>query len=181
MFKNILFFLCILMGSTGLKAQNLLLFTNPAQNKIIKAKIGDQLSLQYYGYLGQTEYFKQSISLITDSSVILGVYFPRLSDEQSRKIGSIGFTHKEILMKDIIMFRKMGAGRTLIKATLGLGAALTSIYLLNRFYEQNKFTTAAKFGISIGAAIGTTTLINLVFPDKPKYKIKDGWKIEILK
>ncbi|MDP1726435.1 MAG: hypothetical protein Q8M15_06595 [Bacteroidota bacterium] len=181
MVKNLLFVICILMGSVSLYGQNSLLFINPVQNKLIKAKIGDQLSLQYYGYLGQTEYFKQSISLITDSSVILGVYFPQLSDEQSRKIGSIGFTHKEILLKDITMFRKMGVGRTLIKATLGLGTAFTSIYLLNRFYEQNRYSTPAKFGISIGVAIGTTALINFCFPDRPKYKIKDGWKVESLK
>ncbi len=181
MFKNTIIFIFILTGSIGLKAQNSLLFQNPAQNKLIRAKVGDQLSLQYYGYLGQKEYFKQTISVITDSSVILGVYFPSLSDEQSRKIGSIGFTHKEILIKDITIFRKMGAGRTLIKATLGLGAAFTSIYLLNRFYEQNKYSTPAKFGISIGVAIGTSAFINFCFPDHPKYKIKDGWKIEILK
>ncbi len=166
---------------TGVNAQNSLLFTNPSKNKIIRARIGDQLSLQYTGYLGQREYFKQAISGVTDSSVILGIYFPEAGEEMSRKLASMGFTYKEILFRDITMFRRISVARTLLKTSLQIGTIISSVFLVNRFYQRSSLSPAANYVISIGIGIGSASLINICLPDKPKYRMKDGWKVETLK
>ncbi|MBC7383899.1 MAG: hypothetical protein H7296_13090 [Bacteroidia bacterium] len=178
--KKTAFLITYFLLCFGMQAQTLV-FINTEQNKIIKAKPGNQLSLHYCGYLGQTESYKQTISFVTDSSVILGLYLPKLSSAQNLSLAGLGLGYKEILLRDILVFRRMSIGRTLLKSTLGVGAALASIIMLNQLYEHSSLSTGAKIGISLGVGLGTTYLINVFISDRPKYAMKDGWRVETVK
>ncbi|MDZ4669013.1 MAG: hypothetical protein SGJ00_14190 [bacterium] len=157
-------------------AQNKILFLNPVQGKIIKAKEGDQLSVLYRGYLGQTEYFKNTLTEIKDSSFVLGIQFGL----NPAAVGQT-FQYKEIKYTDIVAFRRSSLGRTLLKSGLSLGAVITSILLLNRMYTQSEISDFGKIGISFGVGIGVNLLINLAIPDKPKHKVSEGWQINPIK
>ncbi len=167
--------------SASLFCQTSLLFLNAKQGKLIKANFGDQLSVQYKGYLGQTETFKHTLSEITDSSMILGYYFPEGTFGSPGMMRSLGIVHKEIMLKDITAFRRMSQARGMLKSTLSMCAALGTIYLLNNFYQNNQFSTLARIGISLGVGLGTNYAVNLCLPEKPKYKMMDGWIVETVK
>ncbi len=161
--------------------QSSLLFLNPQQGKLKTANYGDQLSIRYRGYLGQTEQYKNTLSEITDSSIILGFYMPDLKPGTTDKLGKLGLSHKEILLRDVVAFRRISPGRNLLKSSLSLGSALGAIFLLNSLYQSNQFSTGFKFGISLGIGLGTNFLINQLLPETPKYKMIDGWKVESVK
>lgn len=148
-------------------AQEQILFVNQAKGKVFQAKLGDQLSIKYRGYLGQTETFKQTLTEINDSSFVLGYAF----------LGSALIPNKEIKYTDIIAFRRIGLGRVILKTTLSLGTAVGVILLLDRTYKSNDFSLAGKFGISFGVGLGVNLLLNGLLPDNPKYQTKEGWQI----
>ena len=181
MFKNLVFFVFLFLTVISLKAQSQLIFINTSINKIIKVQNGDQLSLQYKGYLGQTEYFKHNVGHITDSSVILGYYFPEYGAFQNKMTNNAKWVQKEILLKDITMFRRIGPGRQLLKSTLEFGTALSALFLLNNLYINNTFSNLQKFGITLSAGLIPRIIIGVIMPEKPKYVISDGWRVESVK
>jgi hypothetical protein len=52
-----------------------------------------------------------------------------------------------------------------------------AIFLLDRTYKNNDFNLAGRIGISVGLGVGMNLIINSIFPDKPKYQVKEGWKV----
>ncbi len=179
--KRSLILLSFLWISVSVYGQTSLLFFNAQQGKIKRTNFGDQLSIQYKGYLGQPENFKHTLSEITDSSVILGYYFPENTFGSSGKMRSLGLVHKEILLRDITAFRRMSPARGLLKSTLSLCTAIGTIFLLNNLYQNNQYSTSARIGISLGVGLGTNFLVSLCMPENPKYKMIDGWKVETVK
>lgn len=156
-----------------------IVFINPNEGKIIHAKEGDMLSIRYKGYLGQTEYFKNTLTLIGDSSFILGIPFG--SDENMGSKLQQQLQYKEIKYSDVIAFRRSGMGRTFLKSTLSIGAIVGSFYVLNGLYTRNQVSDLGKIGLSLGVGLSFNLLINVAFPDKPNHKMKDGWQIKTLK
>ena len=176
--KLILCLIGILMiGSHNLLAQGKIIFFNVSQGKLIQAKIGDQLSVVYKGYLGQTETYKNTLTEIKDSSFVLGMPASVLNPNQS----SQELQHKEIRYADVIAFRRIGLGRVMLKTSLSLSATIGTIILLKNLYAQNKVSDLGKIGISIGVGLGLNALINMAMPDKPNHKMKEGWEIRVLK
>ncbi|MCE2740213.1 MAG: hypothetical protein LW669_01870 [Sphingobacteriales bacterium] len=169
-FKNrIIFILFVLLLSEpkSLLAQEQIVFFHEQKGKIIQAKLGDQLSIKYRGYLGQTENFKQTLTEIKDSSFVLGYSL----------LGPDILLYKEIKYSDILAFRRIGLGSVILKTTLSLGSAVGAIFLLDRTYKNNDFNLAGRIGISVGLGVGMNLIINSIFPDKPKYQVKEGWKV----
>lgn len=165
----------------NLLGQNSLIFLNPSHGKLIKAKEGDVLSIRYKGYLGQTEYFKNTLTEIKDSSFVLGVpIFRRNGGNMGNEIDQ-QFQCKEIRYLDVIAFRKASIGRNVFKSTLTLGAAVGTVFLFDKLYQKNQVSTFAKIGISIGVGLSLNYLINLAIPEKPNHKMTDGWQINPLK
>ena len=158
---------CLMHHPAKLLAQEQMVFIYQEKGKIIQAKLGDQLSIKYRGYLGQTEYFKQTLTEIKDSSFVLGYSF----------LGPELLPNKEIKYSDIIAFRRIGLGSVVLKTTLSLGSAVGVILLLDRTYKNKEFSMAGRIGISAGLGIGLNLIINSIFPEKPKYHVKDGWRI----
>ncbi len=154
---------------------------NPATGKTIEARQGNWLTVTYKGYLGQTDMYKQTISHVTDSSVFLGLYLPELSYESQQTLAGLGLGYREVLLRDILTFRRMSAGRTVLKSFLSFGALVGSIVVLNNLYENSGYSTAAKYGISLGVGLGAKYLVNVLVSDRPKYAVKDGWEIRYLR
>ncbi|MCF8445445.1 MAG: hypothetical protein K9H61_00505, partial [Bacteroidia bacterium] len=133
------------------------------------------------GYLGQTEYFKNTLTEIKDSSFVLGVpIFRRNGGNMGNEIDQ-QFQCKEIRYLDVIAFRKASIGRNVFKSTLTLGAAVGTVFLFDKLYQKNQVSTFAKIGISIGVGLSLNYLINLAIPEKPNHKMTDGWQINPLK
>lgn len=168
-----LIFLGLVLNLTqNAKAQQILAI-NTNTGKIYSMGIGDVLSVQYKGYLGQNERFKSTIYAISDSSVFLGIPSKLLE-----KVTNESQFIKEIRYRDIIGFRKIGLGRQILKNTLTLGSAVGSIYLMNQLYRKNQISDIGKIGISLGVGIGINQLLNFVFPESPNIWTKDGWEIK---
>jgi hypothetical protein len=157
-------------------AQDKLIFINPTKGKLIEAKPGDFLIIKYKGYLGQTEFYKQTLLEIKDSSFVIGMYsFSEGSFFEKEN------PYKEINFKDVQAFRRRSIGGSISKSLLGLGAAVGSILVLDQLNENRNNSTLANLGISLGVGLSINFGLNLLFPDKPKYQIKEGWYIESIK
>ena len=158
------------------QAQTNIYFINTIKHKTIEVKVGQILSLKYNGYLGQPEFVKQTITEITDSFVVLGVN-PEIFGPSFQKAMSNNpkFIYKKVLLKDIISFRRITAGRQILKNTLLLANIIGISYLLTDLYHKNNFTPFESFGITLGVGIGSSVLINSIFPENPKYSLGNDW------
>lgn len=159
----------LLFCANALFAQEHIMFIQEQKGKVIQAKLGDQLSVKYRGYLGQTESFKQTLTEIDDSSFVLGFQF----------LGQELNAYKKIKYEDIIAFRRISLGRTILKTSLSLGSAVGVILLLDRTYKNEAYSLGlgGRIGLSVGLGLGMNLLINGLLPDKPKYQVKEGWQI----
>lgn len=164
---------------TLLQAQNKLVFLNPAQGKVITAKPGDYIILKYQGYLNKPEFYKNNLLFVTDSSVFLGNRNPFYTNPHRELNSDLGY--KEILLKDVTAFKRRSVGAHLGKAMLGVGAAVASIYVLDRLYENRDFSAIGNIALSVGVGLTINLTLNQIFSDKPKNKMKDGWYIESVK
>ena len=178
--KSLLVLAIILLTCLDLKAQELV-FIQTKTGKTIKAKIGDQLAVTYLGYRNQVEYYSQDIFAITDSSVFLGTDTRFLHPGLKEKFEKNGPTYKEILLKDLIKFRRISIGRKLLKQTLKLGTAVGTFYLISDMIENNNLKRGQQFLISLGIGIGVTYLVNLALPENPKYEVNNGWIVTVTK
>ncbi len=167
-------FLLILLCcfSLAASAQRTLVFINEKENKVIEVTEGQQLCVLYKGYLGQTEFAKDVVSEITDSTVTLGIYKTRES--------KTGQSYKVIRIEDIVAFRRMTIGRQLLKSTVQIGSVVGLYILANQAYSSPDISNGGAFAISLGAGISTRVLINLLFPEKVKYHMQDGWRVSVV-
>jgi hypothetical protein len=172
------FFVISMLLLCNLYAQQNIYFINKAKNKIVEVKLGQQLSLKYNGYLGQPEFVKQTVSEINDSFVVLGIN-PDILGKTFEKAVSKNpkYIFKKVLLKDIVSFRKISAGRQLLKSGLLLSSLFGSSYLLADLYSNSSLTHLETFWISFGIAVVSNGIINLAFPENPKYDIGNCWII----
>lgn len=156
------------------KAQQELVFTNTQTGKTITAIPGSTVSIYYKGYLGQVQYVKHTLSMVTDSSIFLGLMF---EPTQAKKVRPKMYT--EIMLSDIVAFRKISLGRNLLKSTAQIGAIYGSFFVLQDFIQRENNTTLQNFGITLGIGLGSRLLINALFNEKPKHSINNGWQVSV--
>ncbi len=161
------------------KAQNSINFTDSLTGKVIHAKTGDYLILKYKGYLGQTEYFKHTLQEVGDSSILVGIVHPYAVF--SPVFAGMNNPWKEIKLKDIESFKRRSAGANFLKSMIGIGAGLSAVLMLKSLNEEKKFSNGKNLAISLGVGLGINIGMNMLFSDKPKNHIKDGWRIESVK
>jgi hypothetical protein len=53
--------------------------------------------------------------------------------------------------------------------------------VLRDLHERNAYSNGKNLAISIGVGLGINIGMNLIFSDKPKYSVKDGWRIDSMK
>jgi hypothetical protein len=165
--------------------QPALYFYNAQVNKIIVAKPGDQLVVMYKGYNNQTEFYREIITEITDSTVTLGNNYNHannfISRGQKRKAEKLGPNFKVIAIKDIVAFRRIGVGSILTKSVLQIGSVLGLVVLAEDVFESSSFSSSEKFLITFGAGLATKVLLTILFPEGVKYQMSDGWQSSSVK
>jgi len=170
-------FLLLSIFSTAINAQPNLYFINRSKHKVIEVIPGHQLSVKYNGYLGQPEFFKQTLSDITDSSITLGIDPEMFGASKKLLANNPRFMCRRIMLRDIVAFRRITLGRQLLKSTLMTANIVGTYFLLTDLYRNNRFSNLQTFLISLGVGIGTSYIINIAFPENPKYRLEDGWEI----
>lgn len=152
-----------------------LVFLHTQSGKKIELEIGQTLSVQYRGYMGQVYTEKNVLTEINDSMITIG-YPPETGNAFFNKaLEQSGQVYRHIFIRDIVAFRRITLARTLIKQTLTLGAFVGSYFLLSEVYSNKNLSNLQAFGISLGVGIGTSLLIQALFPESPKYKMSQGW------
>jgi hypothetical protein len=161
-------------------AQKMLLFTNTAKNKVIVVKEGQFLSLRYKGYMGQTDFTKQIVTEITDSTITLGTD-PEIFDAKWLKENEgLIKNYRIVRISDITAFRRMTLGRHLLKTMVTIGVFVGSYFLLYDVYRNPEVNAAEGFAISLGVAVGAKLLLDLALPEKPNHKLTEGWSVRVV-
>lgn len=161
------------------RSQDAVNFIDSIHQTTIQAKPGDFMIIRYKGYLGQTEFYKHTLQGVTDSSIFVGIVHPY--SPLATVFAGGNNPWKEIKFKDIESFKRRSASANMVKSLLGIGAGLSAIFLLKDLNERNTYSDGKNLAISLGVGLGINIGMNLLFSDKPKYKIKDGWQIESVK
>ncbi|MFN4083937.1 MAG: hypothetical protein ACK4K9_09920 [Bacteroidia bacterium] len=171
--NKILFFISVFILPAIAISQNTLIIENLNTGKKFKAIPGSTISVYYSGYQNQIEYYKNTLLDLTDSSIVLGMfYLPQLSygNEKPKP-------YKEILLKDITKIRKISIGKNLIKTALNIATIYGSFYIFQNHINRQNYSTLQNFGITLSFGIGSNVFVNSILNEKPKFSIKDGWKI----
>ncbi len=173
-------FLMMFMLGLTLAAQPRLFFMNKQLNKMVEVFPGQQVCLLYNGYLNQQEFAKNIVTEITDSTITLGHdpdmmgnFGQKMARKQALKTGS---SYKIIRIKDIRGFRRITAGRQLLKTATQSASIVGLFFLVSGVYQSDHISSWNAFFISFGSGIATTTIINALFPENIRYLMKDGWQ-----
>lgn len=168
----------ILLSVTGF-AQKKLVFKNTKTLKTVELRVGNRASFSYNGYMQQPEFLKETISDITDSTVVLGMsYFQSLPQSITKPGKYPALVYKVIRIEDITGFRKMGVGRMIAKSAVSIGGIFASYYLLKDIYSSN-ISTGSSILLSMGVGLGLYGVTELLFPENVKYYMADGWQVSV--
>jgi hypothetical protein len=160
-------------------AQKTLLFLNTNTHKTIEVSEGQTLSVQYRGYNNQIYHFKNMVSLINDSTILLGNISeeqPAWSQKLSRKFEP---NYRIIAIKDIVTFRRITIGRSLGKSLLTTSVMLGTFFGTIDLFRNNQLGTWQTALLSLGIGISTSVVNAIILPENPKYKVKEGWVISV--
>jgi hypothetical protein len=162
-------------------SQPALYFYNAQTNEVITAKPGHQLVLMYKGYNGQTEFYKEIITEISDSTITLGHDYTKTNNftsiSHSKKAHKKGPAYKVIAIKDIMAFRRISPARILSKAGLQIGSVIGLLFLVEDIYESPDINSTNAFFLSFSLGIASRTIINIIFPEDVKHYMNEGWKV----
>lgn len=173
--------LLLLFFQLELRAQHHLYFFNKQENKMIEVIPGQTLALLYSGYMGQTEFAKNVVTEITDSTVVLGHHPDRMSpwfkQRAEKKTLKNGAAYKVVRIKDIKGFRRITNGRQVLKTLTQTASIVGLFYLAGSVYRSPDISTGNAFLISFASGIGTSVIINVLFPENIKYHVGNTWQV----
>ncbi len=153
--------------------ENVVIYLNKDKSKSESIAATNSVLLLYKGYLGQEEVVYAMVDHVTDTSLFIVKKKNSLFEHQTNEL-------YEVKLIDILGFKKVTQGRTLLKAmsklTLGIGTALLFATLNN---NGSGFWKA--FAISAGTGALGDIGVEFIFREKIKYKISDGWNYKVLK
>lgn len=179
MIKSFLLLLLFSLTFIGLYAQKTIRFINTRSNQVIEACIGQTLSVQYLAYNNQLFHHKNVITDITDSSITLGTVNDTQIEWVQKLSGKYEANYRIILLKDIVSFRRITAGRIIAKSLLSTSVLVATYIGGIDLFRYNKIGIWETLGISIGIGLTTTLINGFVLPENPKYKLTDGWVIMV--
>lgn len=166
------FFIVSMMVCVFAQAQKTLQFHHAQKDKTIEVKAGEVVFIGYAGYMGQLEYATGALVNVTDSTIEIGTRALR-SGKQENRLTNL---HKIVRISDIVGFRKRTVAGAVLKATLSVGVLVGSYFLVNSLYSSSSISNGSAFVISLGIGLGSTAALGLVFPEKTKYRMSEGWK-----
>ncbi|AMS25685.1 hypothetical protein AEM51_00260 [Bacteroidetes bacterium UKL13-3] len=174
------FYILLMFVSLSCFAQKRLVFTNVQKQKVVELRVGNRATFYYKGYMDQPECVKETISDITDSTVVLGLSYDGLLPKSITKPGKYPkLMHKIIRIEDITGFRKMGTGRMLAKSAVSIGGIFASYYLLKNIYSSN-MSSGTSILLSMGVGFGLLGVTELLFPENIKHYTEDGWQAKVV-
>ncbi|MES2779604.1 MAG: hypothetical protein V4651_06865 [Bacteroidota bacterium] len=160
-------------------AQKKLVFKNTKTQKTIELRVGNRVSFSYKGYMEQPEFVKETISQITDSTVVLGFsHFAALPKSITKPGKHPKLVFKVVRIEDITGFRKMGLGRLLAKGAVSIGGIFASYYLLKNIYSSD-ISSGSSILLSMGVGLGLYGLTEVFFPENIKHYLEDGWTVSV--
>ena len=178
--KKILFgCLFILIFTVQNFAQKTLLFLNTNTHKTIEICEGQTLSVQYIGYNNQIYHFKNIVSQINDSIILLGNMSEEKSVWSQKLTGKFEPNYRIIAIKDIVAFRRITIGRSLGKSLLTTSVMLGEFFGTIDLFRNNQLGTWQTAFLSLGIFITTSVVNAIVLPENPKYKVNEGWVITV--
>jgi hypothetical protein len=178
---NKLFVVCCFIAF-GSFAQPTLVFTQASTHKKIEMHIGHRATILYKGYLGQLETAKETITDITDSTIVLGINYAETYPRMAARPGkNLRMTYKVIRVSDIVGFRRMTIGRQLGSLAFKTAGIVGSFYLLRNVYANPSISAGNAFLISLGTGFSILGINSLLFPENIKYYMEDGWSVAVQK
>lgn len=174
--NRVLNLLLFCLATTICFGQTQLVVTNVKLNKMIIIREGHTLSLNYSGYLGQTETIKNMVTEITDSTITLLYSTRGMLEKADKNLPSV----KTIRIADIRAFRRITVWRQLTKTTLYAGAIIGSYFVLYNLNDNSGASFGRDFVVSAGIGLGAKFLIDRIFPENAKNQMKDGWVTTVI-
>jgi hypothetical protein len=167
--KRVLLIFFLFCMQVHVYSQFVLRFYNESMDKAVYLEQGDHAKFEYMGYLDQIEVAEGYILELNDSLLVLGEPF----------LGRVN-GRKTIAIHDIVGFRKFTLFRDISKNVVQVGMIFGSYFLLKEIYRNNSFTLLEDLGISLGVGLSLSFLIKLIYPDKIKYRLHDGWSMILI-
>lgn len=176
--------LFVLVSFTALNlccyAQKVLQFANATTQQFITVKVGNRVAILYKGYLGQVEFVRETVTEITDSTIVVGTNYAEQFPSLVGKPGKNNkLTYKVIRIQDIVGFRKIGLGRQLGKLVVSAAGIVGSFYFLRGVYKSN-LSNASTFFISMGTGFCLLAINSILFPENIKYYFAEGWSVQVV-
>jgi len=168
---------CVLISYTNVFGQRSLLFLNTKTNKTIEVSLGQTLSIQYIGYNNQIYHFKNIVSDLNDSVIVLGNPTGNLPLWVQKLNKNYEPNYKIVNIKDIVSFRKITPGRLLAKSLITTSVSFGTFLLSYNLFRDAGTTPLNSILISIGLGATSSVLNAFILPDNPNNKISDNWVI----
>ncbi len=169
-FIAVLFLLMLSGVISRAQAPTHLRFYNDSLQQEVLIRSGDAVKFEYTGYLGQHEVLENKILQIGGNAVVLG---------QTMFGVVIPETQRTILLEDITGFRKFVRSRRALKTVAQLGVAVGSILLFRKAIDRSELSDTGDILLTLGVGIGTTVLVESLFPKKVKKRMSEGWQYEV--
>lgn len=166
----LLFCLFYMSLSTDSIAQHHLIFYNDSTAQTVDISPGDIIKLEYRGYLSQPEAIEKRVIQVRQDAVILGQTAFGYADPK---------TFRTVLLHDITGFRKFSRLRYTLKAAAQIGTAVGSVILFRKVIDRSKLSGTGDILLSLGVGIGSTLLIEALFPKRVKYRTQNGWEYRV--
>ena len=145
-------------------AQDTLVFQNIADSRRVEIVASNLVKLEYKGYLRQEESCYGLVVAMKDS--ILTIH--------SLDKKNVGF--RDILIKDIVAFRKFKKGRLVLEPLVTLGFTVSSILLFYWLGEQHpNLNFGTRLGISFGVSAVSAGVSKLIFHKRVHNELAHGW------
>lgn len=163
--------LCLTWASVNVAfSQTHLRFYHDELQQEVVIRPGDVVKFEYAGYLRQPEALENRVVQLGDNAIVLGQTF----------FGNVvPGTQRTILIDDITGFRKFSRLRYTLKAATQIGSAVGSIILFRQVIDRSKLSGTGDILLTFGVGLGSTILVEALFPKRVKRKISQGWRYEI--
>lgn len=163
----LLLFLGTVLSLSAQEEDHILLAQNQQEGENIIIQRGAIVKFSFFGYSGQIQEFKGRIDSLSDDSIYL---------TEERLFHPETFV---IAVKDIHGFRGYSLARNLSK--IGVQLALTAGNFI--FYYgviAGSLATGPAFLISVGTGLLSYGIIKILYPEKIKKTIRNGWSFKII-
>jgi hypothetical protein len=163
----------------NLYSQKTLVFLNTKTNKIIEVEEGQTLSINFKGYNNQIFHFKNTVTTINDSIVVLGEITDELPTWAQKLNKKYEPNYRIVNIKDIVSFRKISIGKSLGKSLINTGVLIGTFIFSVDLVKYNNLSVWQTILLSFGIGAGTSVINSFVLPENPNNKVEGTWVVSV--